>query len=654
MKLSLNLGRGRSSGGGNKFEFKQFLFQHAEKLLLALACVFLLLMVFWGYSNRNKIDASRDPQFLTRQVSDADSHINQSRWDSVYRPSRDRTRHLTKRAEEALTDVSLDSYPTPMPWKPLVYPPQIKREDPELYPVRELMVKAGYGALAIRDMSEGFGASRFGAREEELIEENEMRPLPGADQETLNETIETVGGLVQGHHFVCVTGLIPFQAQLDQYNTCFLNAAGQNPGRDFPHYFTFKIERAEINGNGKNSAWQDLGWPALTDRKFVDTWSTRVPEMADVDHIIQADGFLNTAFQIPPVLRRDLSKWALHPKIPRAKTQSQYGQSDQPLNEEFESKNTDPFSDGRFHGGMIEEEGGYGSDTAGPASKSGWRAAGGMTADLYSEQRGEGLGGDMNIITEFKLFRYFDFNVEPGKSYRYRVQLWIEDPNFPRDDRYFINPQMLSNDAAARILGKVDQGNIRHYRGTPWSQPSGVVAVSSGHRLLAGKVAEPGMMLVKSLSTRIAKPYSEPTATAVVLQWDNELAADVPVEIEVRRGTVANFTLDAEYLRPTETTLETLKEYKFRSNLLVVDIMGGLPLSGSNRKDELNSPGEILVMDASGNLVIQNELDDMVAYERNTFEPPQDMSEDRDIELNDAEHFDEDGNYQGVPEDEKI
>ena len=56
MKLSLNLGRGRSSGGGNKFNFKQFLFQHAEKLLLALACVFLLLMVFWGYSNRNQID----------------------------------------------------------------------------------------------------------------------------------------------------------------------------------------------------------------------------------------------------------------------------------------------------------------------------------------------------------------------------------------------------------------------------------------------------------------------------------------------------------------------------------------------------------------------------------------------------------------------
>ena len=88
MKLSLNFGRGRGGGGG-KFDFKQFLFQHAEKLLLALACMFLLLMVFSGYSNRNKIDASHDPQHLTRAVGDADSYINQARWDSVYAPKRD-------------------------------------------------------------------------------------------------------------------------------------------------------------------------------------------------------------------------------------------------------------------------------------------------------------------------------------------------------------------------------------------------------------------------------------------------------------------------------------------------------------------------------------------------------------------------------------
>ena len=55
-----------------------------------------------------------------------------------------------------------------------------------------------------------------------------------------------------------------------------------------------------------------------------------------------------------------------------------------------------------------------------------------------------GMGGDMGAmlssnIPDYKMVRFFDFSAQIGRTYRYRVQLWIEDPNLPNtnpDDEY--------------------------------------------------------------------------------------------------------------------------------------------------------------------------------------------------------------------------
>ena len=43
--------------------------------------------------------------------------------------------------------------------------------------------------------------------------------------------------------------------------------------------------------------------------------------------------------------------------------------------------------------------------------------------------------------TENKLVRLFDFDVEPGKTYLYRVQLLLENPNYEKPARSLKNPQ---------------------------------------------------------------------------------------------------------------------------------------------------------------------------------------------------------------------
>ncbi len=67
----------------------------------------------------------------------------------------------------------------------------------------------------------------------------------------------------------------------------------------------------------------------------------------------------------------------------------------------------------------------------------------GMMTSMNSENAGSGGGGGRNMtLPDIKqrltangrllLFRYFDFDVQPGMAYRYRVKLKIRNPNFQR------------------------------------------------------------------------------------------------------------------------------------------------------------------------------------------------------------------------------
>ena len=65
---------------------------------------------------------------------------------------------------------------------------------------------------------------------------------------------------------------------------------------------------------------------------------------------------------------------------------------------------------------------------------------------------GIGVGADSSA--PYWLFRFFDFEVEPGECYRYRVQLKVENPSF---DQTFVNAPSVA------------EGETRT---TPWSAPS--------------------------------------------------------------------------------------------------------------------------------------------------------------------------------------
>ena len=331
--------------------------------------------------------------------------------------------------------------------------------------------------------------------------------------------------------------------------------------------------------------------------RFQATWSGSQEEYAERDYVISNDRFVETpGYRLPPILLQDVGKWASHSKIPirDPDDESTFDEREAIDEEEIDE---DPFDSGTS--GMRREE------------------EGASRFDRGASEEGSS-SEDLEKVTEFKLFRYFDATVEPGKSYRYRVRLVLEDPNNPLNEMQKPTPRALEPAVAARIHNEsvnLKEGQIKWYRFTDWSETSSVIRVPSAQSLLAGQVTSAGHARRGNIT--FTNPRREPSVKVLVLQFDKEKAADVPAEIELYRGSQANAVTDVEYLRPTEFDLEKLTGYNVQSDAIVLDMLGGDRIGGL----DLTTPGEMLVLDSQGNLVMHNEMDDLQQYRWNSFEP---------------------------------
>jgi hypothetical protein len=269
-------------------------------------------------------------------------------------------------------------------------------------------------------------------------------------------------------------------------------------------------------------------------------------------------------------------------------------------------------------------------------------------------------GEDLNKEPEepdFWLVRFFDFSVEQGKSYRYRICLVLRNPNYAIDSLH------LEPDVAARkekVLAEAERlrqaNDVRGYNAklfTWWaleskpSEPTPVISVPRDYDLLAVSVKAP-------LAVR---PWDEPAGSILVVKWVESAGKEVFTTKDVRRGDVANYVANfpedkasAVRRKPKEkedrnamsgeampgmpgmegamaspglpagpgvAALTDVMEVDYRTNAVVLDMMGGLRLAGPDR---LTSPGQIILFD-NEELVIRDEMEDLPEFTRRTAEP---------------------------------
>ncbi|HEX4142822.1 MAG TPA: hypothetical protein VHY91_04665 [Pirellulales bacterium] len=530
MKVKLNL---------NVDSAKRLLIQHGEKAAFGLA-VCLLLLFLWKTVGLEVLGADKEPGPLTALSERTRQHVLESVWDPDAK------------------NIKIEDYPTRAEHVPLNdgdYPPLMvyydkplweqheKRPVPKVLPVEELLASASEGFLAVKKDGEDAGRAEAG-------ESHAVRAATGSKGHGAKLSKDL---MPKGSFFVSVTGLVPLRKQITAYDDAFRSALRYDSKRDTPTYEDIKVERADVVGNNPDKAvWEEIDLGAV--RTFVGTWSSEaISDVVD-------DEYIDDRYTMPlgPLLGEDWDPAiAGHPKIPLA------GRLDDTKKPEKEVAAAPP----------VERGAGWGA-----RGKSGTKAG---AAAKPAAQAQAAKGTPAASKREQKLFRFVDYTVKPGKQYRYRVKLLLQNPNQDVADRFLSDPA-LSHTATLE---------------TDWSEPSAVVTVRRGVSIFAGPILKPAPV-----------PH-DPEVEICVVSFDPLRGGAPTKKKNVQRGALLNFSeKEMKVLSPDHMAVNKWEKVDVLTNTLIVDVQGGRKL-GSGRK-ALVEPVEILVLDPDGRVSVRDELDD--------------------------------------------
>jgi len=175
---------------------------------------------------------------------------------------------------------------------------------------------------------------------------------------------------------------------------------------------------------------------------------------------------------------------------------------------------------------------------------------------------------------ELLLFRYLDFDVDPGKTYRYRVRLVLNNPNFG-------HLASEANGEAGVVEGET--------RTTAWSNVTKPVTIERDVYYFVKDVDSK-----RGNKTRMS-----------VFQWDTKLGTTVNAEIDLYPGQHIGGTTEAHVIDPAKSKVEDAKKYTFVSSDTLVDTHADISLDRTVHKDlklpggsngEARLPEEVLVV----------------------------------------------------------
>ncbi|MHB1033912.1 MAG: hypothetical protein ACYC35_03635 [Pirellulales bacterium] len=610
----------------DKAAIKGFFVNHAEKLVLA---VVILLFGGWVYSGVRQPTFDKTPQDLQAEIATAKQHIEVSKLSDLPAVKEElAVKSYRKMAAEITKPIPKTPYMFVNRPRP-VDEDKVKRGTPLYYAIEDIQVAGGMGAFAINSeptgRGDGFatpapvrprddGYSRpaggrmtrpagSGYPEEQAVGKKGAvrRPKkPGKKEDTSDvltgpsdygrmggQSLITRGvpvppGSATKYKFwAVVTGAVPAAAQAAEYARCFQHLPAASPQSDNPEYRFYRIERAEIGpgDEGKQTAeltWQSLDLKkALAERKI---WATvEPPEVVAAEYVHP-----RLSYPLGPLVGKDWDKSVAHPKIPLAGADATGAATETPADAP-QANPDDPFAgspeaDASVAQPRVQPGGVYRRPEArGYDAYRGSRRGGMAMPSTTSAPAGAYAQGPTEQAAPYYLFRFFDFTVEPGKRYRYRVRLVLDNPN-----KDFAPVNLLAEPATAKV----------RYGESPWSETS-LVTVPRASSLLAGS-AKPAV-----------RSGDEPSAEVVVRTVDVKKDTENVKKVErIFRGEMANYS-----------EKKGTEDIRYQTDLLLCDVRGGSTLPVSKGKTALE-PAELIFLDADGRLVVQSETSDSAEFQQ--------------------------------------
>ena len=364
-----------------------FLLRHGEKFAVTLVALAALGLAWGGIDSvRSKsIRESERPAVIETQARAAAEHIEREKKPPVEELRRGGA--LTE-AVALWKNVKVPAAPglTPLD-KPLAEDLR-KRTRPQVFPVEQLQAVAGIAELALKPA--------------------------GAD----------AAPAVKITPYVIVTGLIPVQKQIEEYASRFAGVVFTDPKRDSPLWSDYVIERADVGPKGPGP------WTKIDVAAAVQALAARAAEasggMPPAEFLLPADRFLPEDKKLPPACGflppKALGVWgqtALHPWVVAELGRLAAERAARERAGDKEPETVDP---------KVPFANDNATDASEPAAN---RDA------AQPEPPPAGL--------PYRLLRFVDTAVEPGKSYAYRVRFELWNPNINVEPRFLENASLASD-----------------------------------------------------------------------------------------------------------------------------------------------------------------------------------------------------------------
>ncbi len=307
----------------------------------------------------------------------------------------------------------------------------------------------------------------------------------------------------EGRTFVCLTGKIPLQRQqLEFYHQLAVTQEDYREEYNQVQYLSFEVQRVAVESFDQQipeEAWKDSTLNLETVQDELATWAFVYPDLVPESLLSEV------CSPLPPRVDRQEDQWlpreVVHPYfidekltldregfLRQAREELERLQEEQDAEVQVRSTVQNPFSN--FAGGRTERRrgefsfGGYegfegGGYEEGPRRPGARPPAGRGPRPPRGRETSEGRQGrgeydDIARRTPFRLFRFFDFTVEPGQTYVYRVRMVVKNPNHGLAET---NVRLSSPDLATR-----------EFLHGSWSEPSPSRNIPDDRLLLFGGV----------------------------------------------------------------------------------------------------------------------------------------------------------------------
>ncbi len=419
----------------------------------------------------------------------------------------------------------------------------------------------------------------------------------------------------RGIRFVSIRSLFPLKDQVDEFIKTMHDS--QDIASSRVQFVDFELER-QVMIAGKNP-WSGP-WEKVEIQSALDVLD-RVefdPEVVDV-------AYTDPVFTMP-LPRRVAGKWttrnlASHPKIKQLDELNQKVQEEL-MKKAIEENETMQKEDKTRPRGFAEKQHnsrGIRNDVRGSGKINNFSKDVGSSMmesggyQMGGQEMGQVRGAVNSMANQFQntdtrtmkylLFRYFDFSVEPGNSYRYRMRLTLMNPNFKRAVEDLVDDSIAA-------------GEVRK---TPWSDPTTPVSIPEEQQIYLSKV------------TKARADGTLPNAAVDVYQWFAEAGTYIAAKLEpLQLGQHVAGPTKTQVLRPANETLKDESVSIYTGNVLTdiaaapiseLDPIEHADLKVDPKKlKQIGTVDRVLMVDKFGQLVAldpKTTSDDQAASQRN-------------------------------------